>query len=129
IVPCRFVYAEKHNDKNEVVQRKARMVVRGDLQKDGSYSELFAPTGKSNSIKLIISHTVQNNNNLDQFDVSHAFLYAKVEEDVYIKLPDGCGIRSGKIWKLNKALYGLKQAPHAWNKEINDLLIYLGYTP
>ena len=129
IVPCRFVYAEKHNDKNEVVQRKARMVVRGDLQKDGSYSELFAPTGKSNSIKLIISHTVQNNNNLDQFDVSHAFLYAKVEEDVYIKLPDGCGIHSGKIWKLNKALYGLKQAPHAWNKEINDLLISLGYTP
>ena len=129
IVPCRFVYAEKHNDLNEVVTRKARMVLRGDLQKDGSYNETFAPTGKSTSIKLIISHTVQCNNELKQYDVSHAFLYATVDEDIYIKLPEGCGSSTGKIWKLNKALYGLKQAPHAWNKEMNGTLISLGYKP
>ena len=129
ILPCRYVYAEKYNDLNEIVSRKARLVVRGDLQKDDSYNELFAPTGKSTSIKLIIAHAVQNDNELDQFDVSTAFLHAKVEEDVYIKLPDGCGIHTGKIWKLNKALYGLKQAPHAWNKEINQTLISLGYKP
>jgi hypothetical protein len=55
------------------------------------------------------------------------FLYGKLNEEVYIEIPDGVKIKDEKnnVLKLNKALYGLKQAPRMWNhtlvKFINEL--------
>jgi hypothetical protein len=127
---CRWLYKIKYNDKNEPIQWKARLVVQGFKQTYGvDYTDTFAPTAKSKSIKIILADAAMNDKELNQFDVDTAFLNAKLKEAVYVKLPDGCGPISGKIWKLNKALYGLKQAPHEWNSEMNDTLISLGYTP
>jgi hypothetical protein len=41
------------------------------------------------------------------------FLYGKLNEEVYIEIPDGVKIKDEKnnVLKLNKALYGFKQAP------------------
>ena len=36
------------------------------------------------------------------FDVDQAFVRADLEEDVFMRLPEGCGALSGKIAKLNK---------------------------
>ena len=44
------------------------------------------------------------------FDVEQAFIQSKLDEDVCLRLPKGCGRLSGKIVRLNKRLYGLKQA-------------------
>ena len=105
-------------------------MVHGHKQTYGiDYTDTFAPTAKSKSIKLMLSDAAKNNKELHQFDFETAFLNATLKENVYIKLPDGCGTLSGKIWKLNKALYGLKQSPHEWNSEMNNTLISLGYTP
>ena len=43
-------------------------------------------------------------------DVSQAFLQALLEEEIYMRLPPGCGELSGKVVKLLKCQYGLKQA-------------------
>ena len=45
-----------------------------------------------------------------QFDVEQAFVQSKPDEDVFLRLPRGCGHLSGKIVRLNKSFYGLKQA-------------------
>ena len=42
--------------------------------------------------------------------VDQAFVRADLKEDVFMRLPEGCGALSGKIVKLNKSLYGLRQA-------------------
>ena len=42
------------------------------------------------------------------FDVEQAFLQSKLDGDVFLRLPRGCGRLSGKIVRLNKSLYGLK---------------------
>jgi hypothetical protein len=39
-------------------------------------------------------------------DIKIAFLYSEIKEDIWIKLPTGCGVT--RIAKLKKALYGLK---------------------
>lgn len=63
------------------------------------------------------------NTRLEQLDVKTAFLNAKVNEDIYMKVPEGMNVNDGYVLKLNKALYGIKQAPKEWNGEINDYLI------
>ena len=47
-----------------------------------------------------------------QMDVTTAFLYADLEEEVYMAIPNGMFDQpmSGKVLRLLKALYGLKQS-------------------
>ena len=53
--------------------------------------------------------TVEPHWELRQLDVKQAFIQADLDYDGYVKLPDGCGDKSGEIVKLNKAVYSLKQ--------------------
>ena len=46
---------------------------------------------------------------IHQMDVKTAFLNSKIDEDVYIEIPDGVdGNRNKYCCKLNHSLYGLK---------------------
>jgi hypothetical protein len=59
-------------------------------------------------------------------------LNAELEEEIYMRLPEGQRKYNKKgveyVAKLLKSLYGLKQAPRAWNKEIVKTLLALGFT-
>ena len=47
-----------------------------------------------------------------QMDVTTAFLYANLEEEVYMEIPEGMFDQPmlGKFLRLLKALYGLKES-------------------
>ena len=47
-------------------------------------------------------------------DVAQAFARAKLDHEIYMKLPDGCGDMSGKTVRLNRSLYCLKQSGRQW---------------
>jgi hypothetical protein len=51
--------------------------------------------------------------------VKSAFLFAPLEEDIYIKTPEGLK-RLSLYLKLVKSLYGLKQAPKNWYKTLTS---------
>lgn len=55
------------------------------------------------------------------FDIKTAFLHGELEEEVYIKIPEGYNA-PGKVCLLKKALYGLRQAPSKWNKKLTGFL-------
>ena len=61
---------------------------------------------------------------LDQMDVATAFLYAKLEEETFVNIPEGfVPIRGGdRVWKLRKCLFGLKQSSRMWNLTIDRVL-------
>jgi hypothetical protein len=63
-------------------------------------------------------------------DVDTAFLNADIDEDIWVKIPEGTKLATNDdgIYKLRKSLYGLKQASRNWNNDINQYLIDNGFT-
>jgi hypothetical protein len=58
-----------------------------------------------------------------QMDVSTAFLHGKLEEEVFVKQPEGFHVGNrNTVCLLHKPLYGLKQAPRAWYETISKVL-------
>ncbi|GKD58087.1 putative ribonuclease H-like domain-containing protein [Tanacetum coccineum] len=60
-------------------------------------------------------------------DVKSAFLYGKIEKEVYVRQPPGFKDPDfpDRVYKVDKALYGLHQAPRAWHK--GDILLVQVY--
>ena len=62
-----------------------------------------------------------------QVDVDQAFPYADLDEEIFIKAPDGMYMTPGLVLRLKKALYGLKQAPRAWYRLVVDTFLKFGF--
>ncbi|GKA08896.1 putative ribonuclease H-like domain-containing protein [Tanacetum coccineum] len=62
-------------------------------------------------------------------DVKSAFLYGKIEEEVYVCQPPGFEDPEfpNKVYKVEKALYGLHQAPRAWYETLSTYLLDNGF--
>ncbi|GJS87843.1 putative ribonuclease H-like domain-containing protein [Tanacetum coccineum] len=60
-----------------------------------------------------------------QMDVKSAFLYGKIEEEVYVCQPPGFEDPEflDRVYKVEKALYGLHQAPRAWYETLSTYLL------
>ncbi|GJU36260.1 putative ribonuclease H-like domain-containing protein [Tanacetum coccineum] len=58
-------------------------------------------------------------------DVKSAFLYGKIEEEVYVCQPPGFEDPDfpNRVCKVEKALYGLHQAPKAWYETLSTYLL------
>jgi hypothetical protein len=65
------------------------------------------------SYKLLFALMAAYNLEIEQIDIKTAFLYSKIDANIYIKQPERfCSKkRPDQVYKLKKALYGLKQAP------------------
>ena len=74
-------------------------------------------------VKTVVAVAVERDWELRELDVKQAFIQADLDYDVYMKLPDGCGDKSGEIVKLNKAGYGLKQARRQWLLRLTQVLV------
>lgn len=63
-------------------------------------------------------------------DVEGAYLYADLEEEVYIQQPEGYLDQENPtgVLRLKKAIYGLKQSARAWYGRLSDHLTTLGFT-
>ena len=67
---------------------------------------------------------------MHQMDVTTAFLYAPLDEEVYMEQLEGTVLlgSEGKFMRLLKCLYGFKQSPRQWNILIDSVLKQLGFT-
>jgi len=63
-------------------------------------------------------------------DVNTTFLSCLIEEEVYIKKPQGFKVhgRESQVCRWKKDLYGLKKAPRAWYSRLDGYLMSFGFT-
>ena len=86
------------------------------------YLETFSPVAALESVHLVLTIAAAWDYEIEQLDVVTAFLGGKVEEEIYISLPEGI-LKGPRLAQLIKALYGLKQSPRCWNITINEFIV------
>ena len=125
-----WVYKIKYNADGTTQRHKSRLVVLGNHQVAGEdYSETFAPVAKMNTVRTLLKIIAVNKWEAYQMDVHNAFLHGDLEEEVYMKLPQGFRHSDPtKVCRLHKSLYGLKQAPRCWFAKLSTSLKEYGFT-
>ncbi|GJU11387.1 putative ribonuclease H-like domain-containing protein [Tanacetum coccineum] len=106
------------------------MVAQGHTQEEGiDYDEVFAPVARIKAIRLFLAYASFKDFIVYQMDVKSAFLYGKIEEEVYVCQPPSFEDPhfSDKVYKVEKALYGLHQAPRAWYETLLTYLLENGF--
>ncbi|GKC96503.1 putative ribonuclease H-like domain-containing protein, partial [Tanacetum coccineum] len=120
----------KKDERGIVIKNKARLVAQGYTQEEGiDYDEVFAPVARIEAIRLFLAYASFKDFVVYQMDVKSAFLYGKIEEEVYVCQPPGFEDPDfpDRVYKVEKALYGLHQAPRAWYETLSTYLLDNGF--
>ncbi|KAE8705357.1 hypothetical protein F3Y22_tig00110429pilonHSYRG00830 [Hibiscus syriacus] len=83
----------------------------------------------SNQI-LVLKIVSAKNLHLEKLDVKTSFLHGDLEEEIYMRHPEGF-IEAGKknlVCRLKKSLYSLKHAPRQWYKKFDSFMSSSGFT-
>ncbi|GJV05653.1 putative ribonuclease H-like domain-containing protein [Tanacetum coccineum] len=129
-IGTKWVFRNKKDERGIVVKNKARLVAQGYTQEEGiDYDEVFAPVARIEAIRLFLAYASFKGFVVYQMDVKSAFLYGKIEEEVYVCQPPGFEDPNfpDKVYKVEKALYGLHQAPRAWYETLSTYLLDNGF--
>ncbi|GJZ86188.1 putative ribonuclease H-like domain-containing protein [Tanacetum coccineum] len=106
-IDTKWVYRNKKDERGVVVRNKARL----------------------EAIRIFLAFASYMGFIVYQMDVKSAFLYGKIDEEVYVSQPPGFldPKYPEKVYKVVKALYGLHQAPRAWYATLSTFLLKNGY--
>ena len=126
ILDCMWVFTYKFNQDNQFLKCKARLVVRGDQQRNITSQDTYAATLAGRSFRLLMAIAAKYNLELKQFDITNAFVHAPLDREVYMRMPQGYQ-KPGTVLKLQKALYGLRISTALWQKDFTATLTKLGF--
>lgn len=126
ILDCMWVYTYKLDKHHRLLKCKARLVVRGDQQRNITSQDTYAATLASRSFRMMMAIAAHHDMELKQYDVTNAFVHATMDREVYMRMPRGYQ-KPGTILQVNKALYGLRISPLLWQREFTTTLKALGF--
>ena len=129
-IGCGWIYSNKYRADGTVERPKARLVARGNRQKEGlDYKDTFTPVAKMNTVRFLLKLAAAKCWEIHQMDVRNAFLHGDLEEEIYMQLPPGFKTTDlSKVCRLRKSLYGLKQSPRCWFAKLSKALLSFGFT-
>ena len=113
-IGCKWIFKKKMKVDGTIDKFKARLVVKGFIQKEGiDYFDTYAHVARISTIRVLIALDYIYKLQIHQMDVKTAFLNGELEEEICMKQPKGFVVQGQekKDCKLIKSHYGLKQAP------------------
>jgi len=125
VVKNRWVFDIKSDGR-----KKARLVAKGFSQQEGiDFNEIFSPVVRFETVRLMLALSALTDMHMEAVDVKTAFLYGKLDEEIYMQQPEGFKLKGQetKVLRLLRAIYGLKQAALAWWKELESSMKRLGF--
>ncbi|SGZ12064.1 BQ5605_C028g10475 [Microbotryum silenes-dioicae] len=128
VLGSKFIFRTKRDKDGWPTSYKARLVARGFTKRPGiDFKEMFAPTAKFVSIRTLIALAAARGYHIIQADIDKAYLHGELEEELYMRVPEGIRLPDNVCLKLHRSIYGLKQAGRVWNETIHKTLVKLGY--
>nr|GFB40555.1 Gag-Pol polyprotein [Tanacetum cinerariifolium] len=89
VINLKWLWKNKRDEENTVIQNKSRLVAKGYAQKEGvDFEESFAPVARLDAVRLFIMYAIHKSFTIYQMDVKTAFLYGPLKEEVYVNQPD-----------------------------------------
>jgi len=129
-VKTRFLFGIKHDAEGQKTRYKARLVAQSFNQVPGrDFGETWAPVPNTATSLALFAVAAANGWGVHHVHIKTASLNAKMDKEMYIKLPEG--IESGEpadARRLNLVLYGTKQAGRLWGIKLNEVLEQMGAT-
>ncbi|GKE15568.1 putative ribonuclease H-like domain-containing protein [Tanacetum coccineum] len=129
-ISTKWVFRNKKDERGIVIKNKARLVAQGFTQEEGiDYDEVFAPVARIEAIRLFLAYASFKDFIMYQMDVNSAFLYGKIEEEVYVCQPPGFEDpdfpdRKSKCTEFERMMHKKFQM-----SSIGELTFFLGLTP
>nr|GEW13352.1 hypothetical protein [Tanacetum cinerariifolium] len=128
-IRTKWVYRNKKDERGIVIRNKARLVAQGHKQEEGiDYDEVFAHVARIEAIKIFLAFASFIGFIVYQMDVKRAFLYGKIEEEVYNGYRKGI-IDKTLFIKTNKDDIMLVQIPYKLHGGTYFLLRTVASTP
>jgi len=121
----RWVFIKKSDSRT-----KAHFIAKGFTQVFSiDYEETFSPVARFETLHLIISLTTLHNWELEALNVKTAFLYDKLDKEIYMQQPECYVIKNKEtyVYRLQKSIYELKQAALKWDKQLHASLLKMGF--
>jgi len=85
-----WIYRVKQESNSTSPRYKAKLVVKGFRQRKCiDFNVIFSPVVKMSSIRIVLSLAATLDLEVEQMDVKTAFLHGDLEEEIYMKQPDG----------------------------------------
>ncbi|GJS23847.1 putative ribonuclease H-like domain-containing protein [Tanacetum coccineum] len=106
-IGTKWVFRNKKDERGIVIRNKARLVAQGYTQEEGiDYDEVFSHIARFEAIRLFLAYASFKDFVVYQMDVKSAFLYGKIEEEVYVCQPPGFEDPDfpDRVYKVEKAL-------------------------
>lgn len=129
LIGTKWVFRRKLSDDGNGYKCRARLVAKGFMQREGvDYTETYAPVARLPTVRLLFALSIQMNFSMIHLDVRTAFLHGNLDEEIYLKAPEGVKVPNGQVLQLLKSLYGLKQSPKCWNTRFHTFMIKIGFT-
>nr|GEU67999.1 zinc finger, CCHC-type [Tanacetum cinerariifolium] len=123
-------YKEAITSRNSAFWKEAIDHEMDSLRQGVDYFDTYAPVARITSIRVLFALALIYNLPIHQMDVKTAFLNGDLDEEVYMKQPEGFVLpgHENKVCKLKKSLYGLKRAPKQWHNKFDKSILSNGFT-